>query len=215
MKFINEITRFIFSVIIAGISFCAAAQSSIPTRDTYYQQKEKLPTRLSEGVWAVPVWSLKTNGIYWLATIPNLTGEVRVGKHVAIDLGVAWCPWKISDRYSLKVLSIMPAARWWFNERADGHFIDIHLTGAWYNLRWKSDRYQDVNRPALGAGISYGYQFTFTENWGLELQIGAGYVNTRYNTYYNIKNGALIDTRRTSYWGIDRLGVSLVYCFTP
>lgn len=170
---------------------------------------------LSSGRWPVARWSLKTNGLIWLATIPNITGEVRVSDHVALDLGLWWCPWRISDKRSLKIFSILPEGRWWLNKEGTGHYFDLHLTCAWFNLRWGASRYQDVSRPLLGAGIGYGYRFRFNENWGLELSVGAGYMNMRYNTFYNIANGALIDTRQTSYWGIDRAGVSLVYMFSP
>ena len=172
-------------------------------------------TDLSQGEWEVPKWSLKTNLLTWVLTVPNLTGEVRVSDHFALDLGLWWCPWKASDRYSLKVFAILPEGRYWFSRHAFGHYLNIHLTGAWFNLRFKDDRYQDTDRPLLGAGLGYGYQFQFNENWGLDLNIGVGYLNMEYDTYYNIENGAIRDTRRTSYFGIDRLGVSLVYRFTP
>lgn len=35
----------------------------------------------------------------------------------------------------------------------------------------------------------------------------------KYNTYYNIENGAKLDTRKRNYWGITRAGASLVYRF--
>ena len=35
----------------------------------------------------------------------------------------------------------------------------------------------------------------------------------KYDTYYNIDNGARIDTRTKNYWGITRVGISVVYRF--
>lgn len=166
------------------------------------------------GYWEPSVWSLRTNGIAWLATIPNIAGEFRVSDHFALDLGFWYCPWKISNRYSLKVFAILPEVRYWLSKECYGHFFNVHLTSAWFNLRWKESRYQDSGRPLLGAGIGYGYMFRFNENWGLELSLGVGYFNMRYDTFYNLENGAYIDTRVTSYWGLDRLGVTLVYNFT-
>jgi len=35
----------------------------------------------------------------------------------------------------------------------------------------------------------------------------------KYNSFYNIENGAKLDTRIKHYWGITRVGLSLVYRF--
>ena len=35
----------------------------------------------------------------------------------------------------------------------------------------------------------------------------------KYDTYYNIPNGARLDSRSRDYWGITRLGINLVYNF--
>ncbi|MBP8872460.1 MAG: DUF3575 domain-containing protein, partial [Bacteroides sp.] len=74
-------------------------------------------------------------------------------------------------------------------------------------------RYQSEQYPLLGAGISYGYKLPFSEHWGAEFTLGAGYANMKYNTYYNIENGAKLDTRKRNYWGITRVGASLIYRF--
>lgn len=160
-----------------------------------------------------PLFSLKTNIIPWIATVGNLGTEIKLNPHISLDLSLWWCPWKISDKYSLKTFAILPEGRWWISNDWRGHFLGLHLTAAWFNLRYNSDRYQDNKRPILGAGFSYGYYFEFNKNWGLELMIGAGYLNMSYDRFYNISNGALIDKRTTSYWGIDRIGITLCYRF--
>lgn len=87
----------------------------------------------------------------------------------------------------------------------------MHLNLGWYNVRANSYRYQDIGRPMLGAGIGYGYRLPLTDRWSIDFEIGAGMANFRYDRYYNIPNGALKDTRVTTYWGIDRLGVTVSY----
>ena len=94
-----------------------------------------------------------------------------------------------------------------------GHFFGVHVHAAWFNLKWEDTRYQSEQYPLLGAGISYGYKLPFSEHWGAEFTLGAGYANMKYNTYYNIENGAKLDTRKRNYWGITRAGASLVYRF--
>ena len=49
-------------------------------------------------------------------------------------------------------------------------------------------------RDRLGAGISYGYKLPLSKHWGAEFNLGVGYANMKYNTYYNVDNGAQLDT---------------------
>ena len=173
--------------------------------------EELLATRASE----TPIqqnngFSLKTNFVPWAATIANIGIEGAFAKHWSADLELWYCPWKLSEKLSLKTFAILPEFRWWPNSNLKGSFISLHFTVGWYYFRLDSNRYQDVDRPLLGAGIGYGYLLELNKNWGLEFTVGAGYINTRYNRFYNVENGALADTRVTSYWGIDRLGISLV-----
>ena len=92
-----------------------------------------------------------------------------------------------------------------------GHFLGVHVTGAAFNFATdKQFRYQDTD-GAWGAGIDYGYALRFSRHWGMEFNIGVGYLWTRYETYYNIENGASCGTETLNYLGITRLGISLIY----
>lgn len=114
----------------------------------------------------------------------------------------------------MRTVALQPEARWWIgNETGRGHFVGLHAHVAWFNVKWNDDRYQDTDRPLLGAGISYGYKLPLSRHWGAEFNLGVGYANMKYNTYYNVDNGAQLDTRVRHYWGITRVGASLVYRF--
>lgn len=154
---------------------------------------------------------LKTNLLPWCLTIPNIGAEYAVGDKWSIALDLWWCPWKLSDKFSVKTLAILPEGRWWLKTNNKGSFFNIHLNVAWYNVRANDYRYQDTSRPLLGAGIGYGYRLGLNKRLSLEFEIGAGMANTKYSRYYNIPNGALKDTRITTYWGIDRASVALTY----
>lgn len=154
---------------------------------------------------------LRTNLLPWLATIPNLGMEYVVGNKWSAVLDVWFCPWKISDRYSIKNIAILPEGRWWLKKNNKGSFFNVHLNIAWFNVRANDYRYQDTSRPLLGAGIGYGYRLKLNDRWGFEFEIGAGMANAKYDRFYNVENGALKDTRVTTYWGIDRLSFSFTY----
>ena len=157
--------------------------------------------------------AVKTNLAAWAGTIMNVAADVQVSEHFSVELPVLWCPWYVSDKHAVKTFTIQPEARYWLSKPGAGHFFGVHAHVGWYSVKWNRDRYQDTSRPLLGAGISYGYLLPFNEHWAGEFTLGAGYANMRYDTYYNIDNGARIDTRTKNYWGITRVGISVVYRF--
>lgn len=156
---------------------------------------------------------VKTNLAAWAGTIMNVAADVQVAPHWSVELPVLWCPWYIGSEHAVKTFTIQPEARYWLRQPGAGHFFGLHAHVGWFNVRWNRDRYQDTDRPLLGAGISYGYLLPFNDHWAGEFTLGAGYANMRYDTFYNIDNGARIDTRTKNYWGITRVGISLVYRF--
>lgn len=156
---------------------------------------------------------VKTNIAAWAGTIMNVAADVQVSEHISVELPILWCPWHISSKHAVKTFTIQPEARYWLSKPGVGHFFGVHAHVGWYSVKWNRDRYQDTSRPLLGAGISYGYLLPFNEHWAGEFTLGAGYANMRYDTYYNIDNGARIDTRTKNYWGITRVGLSVVYRF--
>ena len=156
---------------------------------------------------------VKTNIAAWVGTIMNVAADVQVSEHFSVELPVLWCPWHISSKHAIKTFILQPEARYWLAKPGTGHFFGVHAHVGWFNVKWNRDRYQDTDRPLLGAGISYGYLLPFNEHWAGEFTLGAGYANLRYDTYYNMDNGARIDTRTKNYWGITRVGLSVVYRF--
>lgn len=157
--------------------------------------------------------AVKTNLAAWAGTIMNLAADVQVSEHISVELPVLWCPWYVSSKHAVKTFTIQPEGRYWLARPGKGHFFGVHAHIGWFNVKWNRDRYQDTSRPLLGAGISYGYLLPLGEHWAGEFTLGAGYANMKYNTYYNIGNGARIDTRTKNYWGITRVGISVVYRF--
>lgn len=157
--------------------------------------------------------ALKTNLAAWAGTIMNVAVDVQVGKHVSLELPLLWCPWHVSDRHAVRTFTIQPEVRYWLSKPGKGHFFGLHAHVGWFNVKWNDNRYQDTDRPMLGAGISYGYLLPLSSHWGAEFTLGAGYANMRYDTYYNIENGVRFDMQTKNYWGITRVGISLVYRF--
>lgn len=158
-----------------------------------------------------PMVRLKTNALPWLLTIPNLGAEFVIDKKWSVALDCYYCPWKLSDKFSVKTVALLPEARWWLKDTGKGSFFNLHVNVAWFNVRSGHYRYQDTGRPLLGAGLGYGYRLCFNKKWAMEFEIGAGVANMKYDRFHNVENGALKDTRMTTYWGIDRAVVAVTY----
>ena len=99
--------------------------------------------------------AVKTNLAAWAGTIMNLAADVQVGRHWSVELPVLWCPWYVSSEHAIKTFTIQPEARYWLSKPGKGHFFGVHAHVGWFNVKWNRDRYQDTDRPLLGAGISY------------------------------------------------------------
>lgn len=158
-------------------------------------------------------WALKTNLPLDAVAIQNLSLEVGLHDHWSISFPVIWSVSEFKKSKSARGLAFQPECRWWMDEVGSGHFLGMHTHFAWYNVKWKDDRYQSGKRPLMGVGVNYGYTLPLTNHLRAECTIGAGYANMKYDTYYNVDNGSLIDTRINHYWGITQAGLSLVYVF--
>ena len=159
--------------------------------------------------------SVNSNIVPWAAGIINAELQLRLKGQFSIAVPVWWSPYFISRSHALRTLAIQPELRYWLKETGSGHFFGVHPGIAWYNLRFNDIRYQDSGMPLMNIGITYGYSLRLNHSLFAEFSIGAGYVRTKYDRFYNISNGAKIDSRATNYWGIDRLELSISYHFNP
>ena len=73
--------------------------------------------------------AVKTNGLYWLTTTPNVGVEVALNNKFTFDLSAAYNPWTFKDDKKMKFWLIQPEARYWLCEKFEGHFVGVHLTG--------------------------------------------------------------------------------------
>lgn len=205
--YINKYVRQYWTTILKVIVCVVLATSWAQTINA--NDKEDPPPDTSPDLQ----WRISANLIPYTATIINISGEYLITPKMSIQLPVYWCPWNISEKHALRTFAIQPTFKYWICNTSRSHFVGVHANVAWYNLYNGRDRYQDNGTPLYGAGISYGYLLKINERFGIEFSIGIGYNSMKYNRYYNIKNGAYIDTRTTQYFGIDQAGISMTYDF--
>ena len=159
-------------------------------------------------------FAVKTNVAYLAATVANIGVEYSFGEHYSIAVSFIFSPYRISRIYTLKFMAVQPEFRYWLKTPMEGHFFGAHASIGAFNLSVNSDmRYQSPD-GFYGVGISYGYMLPFAKKWAAEFTIGAGYVYTEYDSYYNIDNGARYRHNVShNYWGLTRVGAGLVYKF--
>ena len=172
------------------------------------------PSDVSDPVRPRYRWSIKTNAAYLAATVANLGAELGFGKHYSIDLPIIYSPYTVARRYRLRFLAVQPEFRYWLREPMKGHFFGAHLNIGAFNISVdEKTRYQSPD-GFYGAGFSYGYALPVARRWAAEFTVGAGYIHTKYDAYYNIPNGARYEKGVPyDYWGLTKVGVNLVYKF--
>lgn len=207
---------------------CAATDSIV----TYHPQEAVVtvekdlrpvdPMPLSEIVsQMLPVYrrqfvALKTNLAALGLLVANLGVEFSFGRGFSLDLPFYYSPYDITSKFRVRVLGTQPELRYWLkrDRPGEGHFVGLNGTISGFNISFpETDRFQDPEHALWGAGVSYGYALDLGRNkrWGLEFNIGFGYMNYRYDTFLNVDNGKLLRTQKKDYWGVTRVGVSLTY----
>lgn len=185
------------TVILLLISALAAA--NISAQETFEPKRFAVKTNLAEAG----------------AGIANIEAEIRTSANTSVTIPVAYSPYTISDCYNMRVLSFQPEFRYWTRHAMKGHFIGVHATAGWFNIAVdRLNRYQSPkDRPAVGAGITYGYSLEILPELAFEFSLGLGYINVSYESFYNIDNGASYGKVRINYWGIDKINIGIVYRF--
>lgn len=147
--------------------------------------------------------------------VVNIGVELNVNDKYSIDIPYTYSPYTLSQKWKLKILSLQPEVRYWLNKQFSGHFVGLHTHVGYFNLAFnENSRYQNQSsQPLWGAGVGYGYVMQLYKALNIEFNIGIGYSNIKYSSYYNVDNGAKYDFSEKNYWGVTRVGISLTYLF--
>lgn len=168
--------------------------------------------------------AVKTNLLYGAYTYtPNLGVEVGLGQKTTLSLGGGYNPWNLDgstdDNKKLVHWLGQLEFRYWLCQRFNGHFFGVHALGSHFNIAGhklpllfgkdsKNYRYQGY---AVGAGITYGYQFILGKRWNLEAALGVGYARLDYDKHQCLKCGVKIGNETKNYFGPTNAGITLVY----
>lgn len=190
----------------------------------------------NQGVKAQNV-ALKTNLLYDATATVNLGVEVGLAPKWTFDLSGNMHFWNVWGEKKFRHYFVQPELRYWFCERFNGHFLGAHLIGGQYNFGnihnnitwfpWGFDGNGKFNVGSLanmsnnryqgwgaGAGIAYGYSFILGRHWNLELELGMGYIYTRFDVFQCKDCGKKVEANVPyHYVGPTKAALNLVYEF--
>lgn len=169
--------------------------------------------------------AVKTNVLYDALLNANAGVEVGLAPRWTFDLSGNLNAWPVNEQ-RWKHWLVQPELRYWFCDRFAGHFLGFHALGGEYNAgnirnnlnmfntdfsKLTDNRFQGW---FIGAGLAYGYAFVLNRHWNLELELGAGYVYTRYDVFECLDCGRRIaEDLPHHYVGPTKAAVNLVYVF--
>ena len=177
-------------------------------------------SRVGEG-GKPPVVALKTNGLYWATTTPNVGIEFRLAPKWTLEAEVGLNPFdgKNDDGsfdQSIKHFRLHPEVRYWFCESFFGHFLGLHVPYLIYNISdidWLGTENERHQGWGTGVGVSYGYDWAVGKHWNIEASIGVGYLYLESDKYPCANCGTKIETVKKHYFGPTQAAVSAVYLF--
>lgn len=192
-----------------------AERSAKPASESTRPIAKALESALGDPVQPCYQWVIKTNVAYLAATVANLGVEFAFGKHYSVESANDHIvPIPCHGRSGYAFWPFSPNSAIGSAHPMKGHFFGAHLNIGAFNISVdKHTRYQSPD-GFYGAGVSYGYVLPFARHWGAEFTVGAGYIHTKYDAYYNISNGARYEKGIPyNYWGLTKVGINLVYRF--
>lgn len=173
--------------------------------------------------------ALKTNLLYDATSTANLGVEIGLGKRTTLDLSGNYNAWEINREGNEKMrhFLVQPEFRYYFCEKMNGHFIGAHGLIGEYNVcgeQWLLSAFkglsslrnysEDPSRyqgTGAGLGLVYGYSLMISKRLNLEFSVGTGYVHLDYDRYGPNKCSGLLGSDTKNYFGLTKLGISLVY----
>lgn len=160
-------------------------------------------------------FAVKTNLLYLGAGVANIGVDFCVSDNFSVELPVNYSPYTIKRDYKLRMFSIHPEVKYWFNKAMKGHYVALQGHVGWFNVALNDkDRYQDRDdMPLLGIGVNYGYSLPIYKNLSLEFSVGVGYAHIEYDVFYNVDNGISYNNGVKDYFGLTKAAIGIVYNF--
>ncbi|MEG3048300.1 MAG: DUF3575 domain-containing protein [Mucinivorans sp.] len=172
-----------------------------------------------------PLFALKTNMLYDLASALNLGLEIPIGSHWSIGAEVIFPWWKNNKaNMTIQLLTGTVEGRYWFGNRAGrdvltGWNMGLYVGGGLFDFQL-FDPHGIQGEFFIAAGVSGGFAHSIGRRLRLEYSVAFGYVQTNYREYDMTRGTGFGDikvwrypwqTNRNRWFGPTKLSVSLVW----
>jgi len=196
------------SVMLATCMVMSPASADAQVR--YKLNKEKIALQL------------RTNGLYDLALCPNIGMEFQTNLGLAFQIDYIGAWWSNNAKHRFwQNYGFQTELRYYIgNDEQDtpffGHHVGVYGQMATYDFEFGGTGYQSRDLDyTFGIGASYGYSFPLSKRWSLDLTIGLGYFQSRYDEYdpyEHAKTGyARKETHRLTFWGPTKFEATFVW----
>ncbi len=173
--------------------------------------------------------AVKTNLLYDASATVNVGLEVALGRRTTLDISGNYNAWNTDSELNEKMRHalIQPEFRYYLCERMSGHFFGVHAHMLQYNIsgdHWLPNIFKNASTfrsnsladsryqgEGYGAGLTYGYDWVIAPRFNIEFSVGAGYVFFDYERYGKSECSPCLEWGDEHYFGLTKLGVSLVY----
>lgn len=153
--------------------------------------------------------TLRANLLHWATLTPDLGIEWRVNRHLGILVNGSWTSWSRDNknrRYALWQVS--PEVRYYMGGNCRGFLGLMYHTGEFHYKLGDTGRQGDYQ----GGGLTGGYLLNLNRSLSLDFHAAAGYTRADYDKYVLIDNVRVRrDSKTRNYWGINGLGITLVW----
>lgn len=177
-----------------------------------------------------PLFALKTNLLFDVATFLNAEVEVPIRKRSSIVAEVVW-PWwlqRSNNRWCNEMGSVSLEGRWWFKpwqyhssfrqwhdsrrEPLSHGFIGAYIAGGYYDFQLPKKHYYPEGLSQykyyrkgrqgefLSAGVTVGVERYIGRSMRLEASLGLGVAYTEYRTYHVDANNDIELDRDQHLW---------------
>lgn len=171
-----------------------------------------------------PLFALKTNLLFDLASILNVEVEVPIGNRWSVA-GEWMLPWwrNSKSNFTMQLLTGHGEVKYWLGNRMKhetmtGWNLGLYGGGGKYDFQIFND--DGAQGDFFDIGVSIGYAHKISRNFRMEYSLGFGYLCSDYEAYHWVRNTQYGDikvvdypweTHRLNWFGPTRARVSLVW----
>ena len=169
--------------------------------------------------------AIKTNLLYDLALVPNLSAEFNLGGGFSLAASYTHAWWKNeSINWFWRYYGAEASLRWWFGKSSKVKPLQGHHIGATYQIMTYDFQLGKkgilagkpggniFDQPSHTIALEYGYSLPITRHLNIDFVIGAGYNWGIFEEYLSV-DGHYVwqSTKRRRYIGPTKLEMSLVW----